>query len=140
MQDPGNLGTLIRTADWLGFRSIVCSKGSVDVLNPKVLRSSMGSIFRVSVYYRANLTADIEAAASRCWAADMDGQALQEVSFGAKDYIVLGNEANGLSPDLRTPSGLRRLHIPGKGGAESLNVAIAGAMIGWQMFCQQSLR
>lgn len=135
MQDPGNLGTLIRTADWLGFQSIICSKGSVDVLNPKVLRSTMGSFFRVPVYYFSDLPGHLSNHLDHCWAADMDGQRLDQASFGAKDYIVLGNEANGLSVELRQLAGLKKLHIPGRGGAESLNAAIAGAMIGWQLFC-----
>lgn len=135
IQDPGNLGTLIRTADWLGFRAVVCSKGSVDVLNPKVLRSTMGSFFRMPVYYRPDLAADLELLIPHCWAADMEGIPLPEAPFGPQDYVVIGNEARGLSEQLRQLPGLRRLHIPGRGGAESLNAAMAGAMIGWQLFC-----
>lgn len=134
LQDPGNLGTIVRTADWFGFRHIVCSKGCVDLLNPKVLRSTMGSFFRVSVQYAANFDALVEAHLDTCWAADMTGPSLAEAAIQPQDWLLIGNEARGLSPHWRDRADLRKLHIPGAGGAESLNAAIAAAICGWQMF------
>ncbi len=136
IQDPGNLGTIIRTADWLGFRAVVCSKGCVDVLNPKVLRSSMGSFFRVSVAYTEHLVDTLAPSLDRLWAADMVGTPLPKVPFRPHDYVLLGNESRGVSAEVRALPGLRRLHIPGRGGAESLNAAMAAAMSGWQLFCK----
>lgn len=133
IQDPGNLGTIIRTADWFGLRSVICSMGTVDVLNPKCLRSSMGSIFRVHMVYVEAFEELIRSAGQRVWLAGMQGLPLGEASFGKDDFVVLGNEARGLSQSLASRSGINFVTIPGTGGAESLNVAIAAGIFGWEL-------
>jgi TrmH family RNA methyltransferase len=134
LQDPGNLGTIIRSADWFGFKQVICNKGCVDVLNPKVLRSTMGSFFRVHVAYADSFEALLSEQADRFWATDMQGQSLSAAPLQPDDWLLIGNEARGLSPTLGQLPGLRRLHIPGAGGAESLNAAMAAAICGWQLF------
>ena len=134
LQDPGNLGTIIRTADWFGFGHVVCSKGCVDLLNPKVLRSTMGSFFRMQVQYADNFDQLVEENLDRCWAADMGGVSLAQASLTPQDWLLLGNEARGLSPHWRERTELRKVHIPGKGGAESLNAAMAAGICGWELY------
>jgi TrmH family RNA methyltransferase len=129
IQDPGNLGTLIRTADWYGLPEIICSPGTVDAFNPRVLRSSMGSIFRVKVSYAKEWEALLQEGAKRVWLADMAGQAAEAAPMDAQSWILLGNEAQGISERSRALSGLRRLTLPRHGGAESLNVAVAGGIL-----------
>ncbi len=133
LQDPGNLGTLIRTADWFGIPHIFCSEGTVDFLNPKTLRSSMGSIFRVKVTYVSNWRELLEGASQRVWLADMDGTVASKVPFDQSSWVLLGNEANGISPETRAIPHLQKVHLPGADGAESLNVAIAGGIFGYLM-------
>lgn len=129
IQDPGNLGTLIRTADWFGIDQIICRKGTVDCFNPKVLRSSMGSIFRVNISYTDQWESLISSSSGRIWLADMQGVAIAEASFGKEDWLLLGNEANGVGDAVKAIPGIRKVHIPGRGGAESLNVGIAGGIL-----------
>jgi len=129
IQDPGNLGTLIRTADWFGITQIICRKGTGDAFNPNVLRSSMGPVFRVQLYYVEDWQALIQSSAQRIWLADMSGIPVQAAQFTADSWLLLGNEANGVSPALQAISGIQKVHIPCSGGAESLNVAIAGGIL-----------
>lgn len=133
IQDPGNLGTLMRIADWFGLSGIYCSTGTVDVFNPKTLRASMGAIFRVKVHYAKDWRAILENNASRIWLADMDGVRAEPGVMSAQDWVLLGNEANGVSESSRVLFPERRLTIPGGGGAESLNVAVAGGILGYLM-------
>jgi TrmH family RNA methyltransferase len=134
IQDPGNLGTLIRTADWMGFSTIVCSQGTVDAFNPKVLRSSMGSIFRVQVFYVNEFAAWVEENAARTLVADMQGTSPGHIpQLDRYPFVLLGNEANGVHPDLAQLPGIIRVSIPRFGAAESLNVATAGAILAWEM-------
>lgn len=129
IQDPGNLGTLIRTADWFGIGQIICRKGTVDCFNPKVLRSSMGSIFRVKIIYVDDWERLVQSAAQRIWLADMEGVSLDQATFGTEDWLLLGNEANGVDEKLKAFPEIRKVHIPGRGGAESLNVGVAGGIL-----------
>ena len=131
IQDPGNLGTLIRTADWFGIRQIYCSVGTVDLLNPKTLRSSMGSIFRVNVAYISNWEALLKTSKARIWLADMQGTPAHEAQFAAEDWVLLGNEANGISPNTRSISDFKKTTLPGTPGAESLNAAVAGGILSY---------
>lgn len=133
IQDPGNLGTIVRTADWFGIRRLICGPGTADVLNPKVLRSSMGSLFHTPITYAASLEAWLEAWPGRVWAADLSGTPLNEVRFGRGDAVLLGNEANGILPALRSQSGIHFVNIPGKGSAESLNVSVAAGILAWEL-------
>lgn len=133
VRDPGNLGTLIRTADWMGFEAVVCSSGTVDIFNPKVLRSSMGSIFRVQVICLREFSSWIDKVAESVWVADLEGEAADAIDLRERPFLLLGNEANGVSEELRGISGIRKVHIPQFGGGESLNVAASGAILTWEM-------
>jgi len=137
IQDPGNLGTILRIADWFGFQEIICSKGCVDILNPKTLRSSMGAIFRTRVTYVSSLTELLRDSKQQVWVADMAGIPLDKAPLSPQDYLLLGNEANGISQQIQALKTLQFFHIPGAGGAESLNVAIAAAIGSWQLFQQK---
>lgn len=133
LQDPGNLGTLLRTADWLGMPDLILSRDCVDPLNPKSLRASMGAIFRVRLHRVSELLPLVQAAPERIWLATMEGPPAPGVRPGPHDFILLGNEARGLSPELRDLPEAQRISIPGRPGAESLNVAMAGGILGWHL-------
>jgi TrmH family RNA methyltransferase len=129
VQDPGNMGTIIRTADWFGITEIVCSVNTVDCFNPKVVQSTMGSIFRVRVRYE-NLDAYLNNEERPVYGALLEGKNMHDFQNPEKGVLLMGNEGKGISEDL-----LERIshpiHIPGKGGAESLNVSVAtGILLG----------
>lgn len=126
VQDPGNLGTIIRTADWFGFTNIVCSEGCVEAHNPKVVQATMGSLARVAVQY-ASLETVLQQAGLPVYGAGLDGETLYDVSFGHEGFLVLGNEGNGLSPGVQKQIS-KLITIPRYGTAESLNVAVAAAI------------
>lgn len=135
LQDPGNVGTILRIADWFGLQYVICSKGTADVLNAKTLRACMGAIFRVKIVYADDFTALLPALAekSNVWVADMEGDSLAAAALRATDWVLLGNEANGVSAETRSATALRRVTIPRIGGAESLNVGIAAGIFAYQM-------
>lgn len=125
--DPGNLGTIIRIADWYGIRKIVCSDTTVDLYNPKVITASKGSFTRIRVYY-TDLENFLKAEQMPVYGADLQGESVHEFAFPASGYLLMGSEAHGISAEMaRQLSG--RITIPAYGGAESLNVAIATAII-----------
>ena len=131
VQDPGNLGTIIRACDWFGVRSIICSLTTVDVYNAKVIQSTMGSLSRVKVYY-ADLTATLaELDGVAVYGTFLDGENLYEAELGRSGVIVMGNEGNGVSDEVARLVD-RRLLIPSfaQSGAhvESLNVSMATAI------------
>jgi len=130
IQDPGNLGTIIRIADWFGVEQIVCSPDSADMYNPKVVQSTMGSIARVKVYYRdlAEWLADQKDVC--IYAASLEGQNVTTMKKIKEGIIIFGNESKGISPELLKLANVK-LTIPKKGKAESLNVAVAvGVVVG----------
>jgi len=127
IQDPGNLGTIIRTADWFGFSEIICSEDTVEAYNPKVVQASMGSLSRMNVYYE-NLAEFFFEPNMDIFGALLDGKSLYDVQFGHEGYIILGNEGNGISSKMQ-PLINTAVTIPRFGGAESLNVAISAAII-----------
>ena len=137
LSDPGNLGTIIRTAAWFGLEGIWASKGSVDPFNPKVVQSSMGGIFKVGIWEVDLETALPSMLDEGCTILGMDlqGVTLQQVKqeFGGQGVLaVVGSESHGLRPAVRDLcNGF--VHIPGQGGAESLNAAMAAgiAMAAW---------
>lgn len=135
LRDPGNLGTLIRTADWFGFHHLICSHGTVDVYNPKVVRAAMGSLFRVHITYLKDFHGFLREQAAAIWAADMEGADLGQVQLHSKPMILMGNEANGVSETTRSIPGLEKVTIPKVGDAESLNVGIAAGILtaAWNM-------
>ncbi len=127
IQDPGNLGTIIRTADWFGFSDIICSTDTVDAYNPKVVQASMGSLSRISVYH-ADLNEFFANANMTIFGTLLDGRSVYETNFGKEGYIILGNEGNGISEKVKALINTA-VTIPKFGGAESLNVAISAAII-----------
>ena len=127
VQDPGNLGTIIRTCDWFGINRIVCSKDSADCFNEKTVQATMGSIFRVEVEY-TDLKEYLTSFDGPIYGALMEGENVFESDLQTKGALVLGNEGNGVRPEIEKLI-THPLHIPGKGKAESLNVAIAGGIL-----------
>jgi TrmH family RNA methyltransferase len=127
IQDPGNLGTIIRTADWFGVHHIICSKDSVDVFNPKVVQATMGSIARVNVIY-ADLYSWLKKEKNgRIYAAVLRGKDLRKIEIKA-GIILIGNESKGIRPELLDLAN-EKITIPGIGKAESLNAAVATGII-----------
>lgn len=127
IQDPGNLGTIIRTADWFGVDNIICSKDTVDKFNEKVVQSTMGSLLRVNLEY-VDLSEFLSKYSNPVYGALMQGIGLDEQEITGPCAIIMGNEGNGIKNE-HLPYVTHPIHIPGKGKAESLNVAIATAII-----------
>ena len=130
IQDPGNLGTLIRLCDWFGIETLLCSEQTVDCYNPKVVQASMGSLSRVEVHYLP-LEGFLATCALPVYVATLEGENLYTATFPEDCVIVLGNEANGVSPEVVALAD-RAITIPRFGRrqqAESLNVAMAGGII-----------
>ena len=126
ISDPGNLGTLIRLADWFGLKQIICLGNGVEWYNPKVISASMGSFLRIS---QVNMSEkSLLASGRQLLSADMEGENLYTFSFPEKAALLIGNEAAGLSAQWLKPPA-KRLSIPSFGAAESLNAAIAGGII-----------
>jgi TrmH family RNA methyltransferase len=127
VQDPGNLGTIIRTADWFGFSDVICSTDTVEAYNPKVVQASMGSLSRMNVYYE-DLSPFLSSAKAPVYATVLNGKSLYETKFKDEGFIILGNEGNGISKEVKDIS-TKAITIPSFGKAESLNVAISAAII-----------
>ena len=134
IQDPGNLGTIVRLADWFGIRNIICSEGCADLYNPKVVQSTMGAFARVKVHY-VSLTPFLEQAKQLnlpVYGAFLEGENLYKSDLTANGIIIMGNEGNGIS-DLVAKSVTRKINIPSfppdEVTSESLNVAIATSVI-----------
>ncbi len=123
IQDPGNLGTIIRTADWFGIDQILCSPTTVELYNSKTLQATMGSFMRVNVQYE-DLKPFLIENQEKVYAALMDGIPYQQISKENVEIIILGNEGNGISQAL-IPLLKNQITIKGKGKAESLNVGVA---------------
>jgi len=127
IQDPGNLGTIIRVADWFGIDTIYCSEDTVDAWSPKVVQATMGSIARVKIHY-TRLEELLSHTTLPVYGTLLDGDSLYTQPLEADAIIVMGNEGNGISPAIRHLI-TRRLLIPRyHEGPESLNVAIATAI------------
>lgn len=132
VQDPGNLGTIIRIADWFGIENIYCSQDTVDVYNPKVVQATMGSIARVNVEY-GDLRALIQSLpeGTPVYGTLLDGDNIYHDELDNRGLIVMGNEGKGITPEIKQMVN-HRLLIPnfpeGRETAESLNVAIATAI------------
>ena len=130
VQDPGNLGTLIRLCDWFGIETLICNSQTVDCYNPKVVQATMGSLTRVAVHY-LNLAGFLATCALPLYAMDLDGENLYTTEFPEDCVLILGNEANGISPEVRAlADGIITIPRFGKlQQTESLNVAMAGAIV-----------
>lgn len=130
IRDPGNLGTIIRAADWFGVKRIYCSLDCVDAYNPKTVQSTMGSIVRVEVVYTDLAELFENHPAVPVFAADMHGQSLYETTLPQDAILLIGSESHGVSAGLLAKS--QAITIPRFGGAESLNAAMAaGIILGW---------
>ena len=128
IQDPGNMGTIIRLADWFGIKNIFCSMNCADVYNPKVVQASMGSITRVRVEY-TDLPALLEKSNGvRNYASVLNGRDITKLERLKEGIIIIGNESKGISDAVLTLANVQ-ITIPRKGNAESLNAAVATGII-----------
>lgn len=131
VRDPGNMGTIIRLADWFGVTTVFTSPDCVEVWNPKVIQSSMGSIFRVKVVNSdiPDLCRRFKLNGMNVYGTFLDGDNIYEQAIDKEGLIVMGNESNGVSAEVEAEVN-SRLYIPSYGGsrAESLNVAVATAV------------
>ncbi|MBW4889356.1 RNA methyltransferase [Mucilaginibacter sp. HMF5004] len=137
IQDPGNLGTIIRTADWFGINTIICSEDTVDAYNPKVVQATMGSLSRINVHY-TNIADLLKTSKIPVFGALLNGNSIYQTNFGTQGLIVMGNEGNGISPEIEALV-QQRVTIPQVGKAESLNVAIATAIFCSEV-CKKTLK
>lgn len=136
LRDPGNMGTIIRTADWFGIRQLVCSESTVELFNPKVIQATMGSFTRVRVFY-TDLPHFINTKLQgrRIFGAFLEGISAKTIQFNPSDIIIIGNEANGISEKTAakvTDKILIDSPINGSDKPESLNAAIAAAIMMYQ--------
>lgn len=132
LQDPGNMGTIIRTAEGAGIAAVIMDKNTVDVYNPKVIRSTMGSIYRVPFVITENLvdTVDkLQKSGIIVYAAHLQGKIYyDEANFKESSAILIGNEGNGLTDEISQKAD-RRIKIPMHGKVESLNASVAAAIL-----------
>ncbi|MGZ8516991.1 MAG: TrmH family RNA methyltransferase [Chitinophagaceae bacterium] len=128
IQDPGNLGTIIRIADWFGLRQIICSKDCADMYNPKVVQSTMGSIVRVKMLYTDLAPWLAEQKDVFIYATALEGQNVTAMKKISEGLIVIGNESKGISPGILELVDVK-ITIPRVGNAESLNAAVATGII-----------
>lgn len=133
VNDPGNLGTIIRTADWFGITTIICSENSVDCFNSKVIMSTMGSIFRVKISYQ-NLNDYLTKTSLPIYGALLEGSSIYQTKFNNPSIILMGSESHGISKEL-LPFITTAVTIPGAGNAESLNLGVSTAI-----FCSEYFR
>jgi RNA methyltransferase, TrmH family len=129
IRDPGNLGTILRIADWYGISKVVCSEACADFYNPKVISATMGSFTRVQAYY-LDLAQWLQKQQSThaIYGASLEGENLHRMKLEPAGIVVMGNEANGIRPEVASQI-TQLIKIPAFGKAESLNVATATAII-----------
>lgn len=131
IRDPGNLGTILRIADWYGIKKVICSQNTVDFYNPKVISASMGSFTRIKAYYSEiskyieNLDKKVNIEIIGTF---LNSENVHRFEFPTSGYIVLGNESNGISEEVEKFI-TKKITIPRFGDAESLNVGIATAVV-----------
>ncbi|NIS23358.1 RNA methyltransferase [candidate division KSB1 bacterium] len=132
INDPGNFGTIIRTAEWFGVGGILTSRNSVEFTNPKVLRASMGATFHLPIIEKLNLSDTLTTLKDRGYeilVTDAHGNDLySEIPYGAKSVLVLGNEISGVHENIKQMA-INNISIPRLGKGESLNVAVATGII-----------
>jgi len=135
IQDPGNLGTLIRICDWFGIENLICSNNSADLYNPKVIQASMGAFLRVNVHYTdlLDFISDYKSnTKNQCFGTFLEGENIYQSELPEKGLIILGNEGNGISKEVELLVD-KKLHIPsfanGDNHAESLNISVAAAIV-----------
>ncbi|MBI1835771.1 MAG: RNA methyltransferase [Flavobacteriia bacterium] len=127
IQDPGNMGTILRLADWFDVKEIICSKETVDIYNPKVVQASMGAIFRIPVKY-CNLEEYLEIQKGKIFGALLKGKNIYTENLTPNGHLILGNEGNGISERIQKYI-THPITIPRFGLAESLNVSIATGIL-----------
>lgn len=127
IQDPGNMGTIIRLADWFGLNQLICSTDCVDCFNPKVVQATMGSLFRVQIHY-VNLNDFLSKQSLPVYGAMLNGANVYQQSLSRKGILLMGNEGNGIRKEL-LPLITYPLTIPRFGHAESLNVSMATSIL-----------
>jgi TrmH family RNA methyltransferase len=128
IQDPGNLGTIIRIADWFGVKNIICSPHCADMYNPKVVQSTMGSLGRVNILYTDVIEFIRQHPGIKVYAAALDGKPVHQFNGIKEGLILIGNESKGISEELLQLSA-EKITIPKMGEAESLNAAVATGII-----------
>ena len=139
ISDPGNMGTIIRTADWFGFDHIFVAQHSAEIWNAKVIQAAMGSVFRIPVQVVDNTVKFLESFKERqpVYGMLLDGMPIQQVRFAEPGIVIIGNESKGISPELY-PSISHRITIQGadpkgQGRAESLNASLATAIVCYEI-------
>lgn len=136
IRDPGNLGTIIRTADWFGFHQVVCSPDTVELTNPKTIQATMGSFSRMKVFY-TDLVPFLKSPAIKgaIYGTFMSGKSIQSIDFQKNDILIIGNEGKGISAAVEGCV-QQKIHIPSYANssdhAESLNASIAAAVVMYQ--------
>jgi TrmH family RNA methyltransferase len=128
IQDPGNMGTIVRIADWFGVSQIICSEDCADIYNPKVVQATMGSIARVKVFYIELLSWLKQQRGISIYASALEGKDIRELMPMKEGLIVLGNESKGIQNEIFMLA-TEKIMIQRKGQAESLNVAVASGII-----------
>ena len=128
IQDPGNMGTIIRCADWFGIEQVICSKECADAFNPKTVQSSMGSIARVAVFYEDLVAMMLENPGIDSYAATLSGTSLYEIGKIDEGMILVGNESRGISGEILKLA-TKQATIPRRGHAESLNASVATGIL-----------
>jgi TrmH family RNA methyltransferase len=127
IQDPGNLGTIIRIADWYGIKNIICSEQTADCYNNKCVQATMGSIARVNVFY-TSLLIFFEQNTLPVYGAFMEGESVSTIKIERPSLLIIGNEGKGIDENLNTFI-TKKISVNRIGKAESLNAAIATAII-----------
>lgn len=134
VQDPGNLGTIVRLADWFGIKNIICSEGCADIYNPKTVQSTMGAIARVNVQYLSLSDFLSHAVMLRIpvYGTFLEGENLFSTELTSNGIVVMGNEGSGISKEIE-PFISKKINIPSyplmNNGSESLNVAVAASIV-----------
>lgn len=132
VQDPGNVGAILRVAAWFGLDAVYCSPGTADLYNPKTLRAAMGAAFQVPVVPLQEAQILAPEFLAQCVLADMQGENLAQFNWSAPKLIILGNEGNGLPPVLKNLD-LPTVAIPHYSGFESLNVAVSAGILAYDL-------
>jgi len=132
IQDPGNLGTIIRIADWFGFSGIILSSECADLYNHKTIQASMGSLFRVKTRVEPDLPDFILKNVHTSIAAAVTSDAVFQINSSMTQYLIIGNEGRGIRNEILTIPGLRKIQIRGFGKAESLNASVAAGILAYQ--------
>ena len=136
IQDPGNMGTILRTADWFGIDQVICSPDSADIFNPKVVQATMGAVFRIRVHVLDPLSVVDQLGTVPLICSALEGDNLFSCAPLNEAVIVIGNESRGASPALMSRAS-RRITIPRYGHAESLNAAVATGIILSRLCCKE---